>query len=232
MKLEGGMRRGIIRRKHRKRRRQRRKLGIRLVRYKLSRGVGGDLLLVLGIGVLRLKDKDKDRWDLLLNSGNNNNSDLNNLLLNNNNNLPRNNTEVLLFNINLLPSNIINNNNPHLDHLSYNNNNHTNKSPVGIPKDKDNNKIDYQDRVINRPLSHNNNSSNNNNNNNRNRDGLINLNPLPSLSLRKQFLLLINLGIDPPRLLLRLNNRRITSLGHCTLGPSGLLIAVMGIYSS
>jgi hypothetical protein len=83
---------------------------------------------------------------------------------------------------------------------------------VVIPKARGN-KIDYQDRVINRLLSHNN--SSNNNNNNRNRDGRINLNPLPSLSPRKLFLLLINLGIDPPRLLLRLNNRRIMSLGHC-----------------
>jgi hypothetical protein len=100
---------------------------------------------------------------------------------------------------------------------------------VVIPKGRDSNKIDYQDRVINRPLSLINPNNNNSSNNNRSRDGRINLNPLPSLSPRKQFLLLINLGIDPPRLLLRLNNRRIMNLGHCTLGPSGLLIAVVGI---
>jgi hypothetical protein len=158
----------------------------------------------------------KDRWDLLLSNGNNNNNSNNDL--NNNNKLPRNNnTEVLLFNINPLLSNTNNNNNnnnPHLDHLSYNNNNHTNKSQVGIPKGRDSNKIDYQDRVINRLLSHNNNSSSSNN---RSRDGRTNLNPLPSLSLRKLFLLLINLGIDLPKLLLRLNNRRIMNLGLCTL---------------
>jgi hypothetical protein len=226
MKLGEGMKRGIIRRKHRRRKRQHRKLGIRLVLYKLSRvEVGlGVRLLVLGIGVLRLKVKD--RWDLLLSNGNNSNNDLNNLLLNNNNNLPRNNnTEVLLFNINPLLSSINNNNNnPHPDHPSYNNNNHTNKSPVGIPKDKDrdNNKIDYQDRVINRPLSHNNNNSNNNN---RSRDGRTNLNPLPSLSLRKQYPLLINLGIDLPKLLLRPNNRRIMNLGPC---KSALLHRLLG----
>jgi hypothetical protein len=215
MKLGEGMRRGIIRRKHRRRKRQHRKLGIRLVLYKLSRGVGGVRLLVLGIGVLRLKHKDKVKWDLLLSSGNSNNSDLNSLLLNNNNNLPRNNTEVLLFNINPLLSNTNNNNHP-LDHLNCNNNNHINKSPVVIPKDRDNNKIDYQDRVINRLLSLiNPNSSNNSNNNNRSRDGRINLNPLPSLSLRRQYPLLINLGIDLPKLLLRLNNRRIMNLGPC-----------------
>jgi len=221
------MRRGIIRRKLRRRKRQRRKLGIRLVRYRLSRvGVGlGDRLLVPegGIGVLRLKDKHrgKDRWDLLLSSGTNNNSDLNSLL--NNNNLPRNNTEVLLSNINPLLSSI-NNNNNHNDHLSCNNNNHTNKSPVDIPKDKDrdNNKIDYLHRVINRRPSH--------NNNNRNKDGQINLNPLHSLSLRKQYLLLINLGIDPPRHLLRLNNQRIMNLGLCTFTPPGSF-AIVGICS-
>lgn len=233
MKLGEGMRRGIIRRKPRRRKRQRRKLGIRLVRYRLSRvGVGlGDLRRVVegGIGVLRLKDKHrgKDRRDLLLSSGNNN-SDPSSLLLNNNN--PRNNnTEVRLSNINLLLSNIsllpssINNNN-HNDHPNSNNNNHTNKSPVDIHKDKDrdNNKIDYLHRVINRRPSH-------NNNNKRNKDGQINLNPLHSLSLRKQYLLLINLGIDPPRHLLRLNNRRIMNLGLCTFTPPGLFMAVVGI---
>jgi hypothetical protein len=224
MKLGGGMRKGIIRRKHRKRKKQRRKLGIRLVRYRLNRGVvglGDRLLMVMvvmvGSGVLRLKDRVK--WDLL-SSGNNNNSDLNHLLNNNNNNPRNNNTEVLLFNINPLLSSTNNNNNHHLDHLNFNNNSRINKCPVDIPKDKDNNKIDYLHRVINPLLSPINpnsySSNNNNNNNNRNRDGRINLNPLLSLSPRKLFLLLINLGIDPPRLRPRLNNRRIMSLGHCT----------------
>jgi hypothetical protein len=216
MKRGGDMKRDIIRKRRKRRKRQRRKLGIRLVRCKLNRGVGvgsGDHRLMVGIGVRRLKVKD--RWllpRLLSSSGNSNNSND----LNNNNPHPSNNTEVLLsntnllLNINLLLSSTSSNSSHHPDHLNSNNNNRTNnKSPEDT---LNNSRIDYPTRAINHLPYLINNSPNSSSHN---KDGQINLNRLPFRSRKRQFHLLISHGIDPLRLLHRLNNRRIMNLGHC-----------------
>jgi hypothetical protein len=237
MKLGEGMRRGIIRRKHRKRKKQLRKLEIRLPLYRLRfrlnkvvEGVGlGDhhlIMLVVLVGTEVLRHMVKDRWLLRLNSGNNNNSNNNDLSLrlNNINNHHLNNIEVHLSNINLLHNNhsITNNNNNsnnhhHPDHLNYNNKILINKYQVVILKvnnsRNNNNKIVCLNRVINPLLSRINN--NNNNSSSSSRDGLTNLNLLPCRSRRKQSHLLIRVGIDRLKLPHRLNNQRTTNLGLC-----------------
>lgn len=203
------MRRGIIRIKQRRRKRQLRKLGSKLLRCRLMLegvGIGDHHRMEVGVGLGGLHHRV--RCCLLSNNSSGTNSNTHNNS-DHPSNYNHNTRKVHLCNINPHPSNI--KHHPHDPLLS--NHRVINKYQADTLSSS-NNRTVYLNKVINHLRSIRIKCSINSNKVHllNNRGGQItDPNHLRYHSLKRQYLLLINLGIDLPKLLLRQNNQRITN---------------------